>query len=787
MRLTTVYLRFFRSFNYDYERRAMPSPDRPEWETVDGQERPFIRIPIEDDVTAIVGANESGKTHLIVAAIQALTGDDIDRGDFCRYSQLFSVEEDGLRNPDLGVEVAIEAHDFDQLDSAPGELKAGDRLVLLRVGGGPPAFHTPSGDPLELSDADQAEVLARLPVPKTIDTHVAIPDTVSYSALRGEAPGPLGTRSRRRRLGEVLTGLADTDGITAKVSDILSAISYEPANSDEEEIAAQQAIARKLLFDVARIDSQRVEDLEHAIRDDKEGQAKALEGQMNQALSRRLNFARVWRQDAEFELLIDAHEHGISFTVHDRTGRSYSFDERSTGLRYFLSYYVQLLAMDLPDDRTAVLLVDEPDAYLSGEGQQDLLQILEDFTRPHDKPRHDQVVYVTHSPFLINRNAGHRIRVLDKGTNDQGTRVVKDVAQTHYEPLRSALGDHVAETAFIGGSNLVVEGLADQVLLAGLSSRLRRIKANPLSELLDLNQVTIVPAGSAASVPYIVYLARGRDELKPACVALLDGDQAGKDAVKRLKRADVGKKELLADDFILQLGDWAGREEIELKASEGVEVTETDDLIPVEIAVHAVRTSAERILGVSEEAAKQLDADTIKAALPNHNGNLWDSLEDVFAATFDGAELPKVAFARETISYLNGLALNSSASGVKELEHNFRLLLRELAARLGEADRQEGDRRRAAELYRLVREFGADYPQRLTKDEANQALRRIDSGLERGDPGDEAVRAEVARLRQEFKLGQQPSDEVDDFSEFARRVEALPVIRRSGAQRDATR
>lgn len=787
MRLTTVYVRFFRSFNYDYERRALPSADRAEWEAVDGQERPFIRIPIEDDVTAIVGANESGKTHLIVAAIKALTGEGIDRGDFCRYSQFFSVEEGGLRNPDLGVEVAIEKGDFNDLESAPRGLKPGQRVIVLRLGGDAPTFHAPSGEALELSGAEQAAVLASLPAPETIETRVAIPDSVSYAALRREAPGPLGTRSRRRRLSDALSGLADTEGIGAKVSDILAAISYEPSDPDKERTAAEEAIARKLLFDVARIDPRRVEDLEQAIREDREGQAKALEGQMNQAMSRRLNFARVWRQDAEFELLIDAHEHGVSFTVHDRTGRSYSFDERSTGLRYFLSYYVQLLALNLPEDRSAVLLVDEPDAYLSGEGQQDLLKILEDFARPHDRSRRDQVVYVTHSPFLINKNAGHRIRVLDKGTNDQGTRVVKDVAKTHYEPLRSALGDHVAETAFIGGSNLVVEGLADQVLLAGLSSRLRRIKAIPLSELLDLNQVTIVPAGSASSVPYIVYLARGRDELKPACVALLDGDQAGRDAVKRLKRADVGKKQLLADDFVLQIADWAGRGDVELKTTEGVEVTEIEDLIPVDVAVHAVRTSAKRVLAVGEDEAKKLDAESIRAALPKYNGTLWDSLEDVFAIAFDGAQLPKVAFAREVISYLNGVALSSAASGVKDLQHNFQLLLRELAKRLTEAEQQEGERRRASELDRLVREFGADYPERLAKDEANQALRRIESGLERGDAGDEAVRADIARLRHEFKLGQHPLEDVAEFPEFTRRIEALPVIRRAGAQSDATR
>ncbi|MFC9871717.1 OLD family protein [Nocardia salmonicida] len=79
-----------------------------------------------------------------------------------------------------------------------------------------------------------------------------------------------------------------------------------------------------------------------------------------------------------------------------------------------------------------------------------------------------QVVYVTHSPFLIDKNHGERIRVLEKGDADEGTRIVSNAARNHYEPLRSAFGAFVAETTFIGNCNLMLEGQADQVLLAGL-------------------------------------------------------------------------------------------------------------------------------------------------------------------------------------------------------------------------------------------------------------------------------------------------------------------------------
>src|SRR5690606_3575261 len=109
-------------------------------------------------------------------------------------------------------------------------------------------------------------------------------------------------------------------------------------------------------------------------------------------------------------------------------------------------------------DGWEMLLMDEPDAYLSSQGQQDLLRIFDAFAHPDEGgSRPVQVVYVTHSPFLIDRNHGERIRVLEKGTDDEGTRVVNDASKNHYEPLRSSFGSFVGETAFIGHCNLMVE------------------------------------------------------------------------------------------------------------------------------------------------------------------------------------------------------------------------------------------------------------------------------------------------------------------------------------------
>ena len=163
-----------------------------------------------------------------------------------------------------------------------------------------------------------------------------------------------------------------------------------------------------------------------------------------------------------------------------------------------------------------------------------------------------QVVYVTHSPFLIDKNHGERIRVLEKGDGEEGTRVVSNAARNHYEPLRSAFGAFVAETTFIGNCNLMLEGQADQVLLAGISSLARRLGST--GETLDLNTLSLVPSGGAEHIPYMVYLATGRDVDTPAVTVLLDSDAEGDGIAEELKRGYRDRR-LIDDEFVIQIGD----------------------------------------------------------------------------------------------------------------------------------------------------------------------------------------------------------------------------------------
>ena len=84
MFLKSVLIRFYKSFNYDYLRKSDSKVKAPlPWETFDGMWYPYVTIPIEQDITAVVGENESGKSHLLHAIEQGISGQEITREDFC--------------------------------------------------------------------------------------------------------------------------------------------------------------------------------------------------------------------------------------------------------------------------------------------------------------------------------------------------------------------------------------------------------------------------------------------------------------------------------------------------------------------------------------------------------------------------------------------------------------------------------------------------------------------------------------------------------------------------------
>jgi len=760
VKLKRVDVRFFKSFNFDYELKAKDEHDDrepPSWEISAGKWHPFVRVALDREITAIVGANESGKSQLLDGIEAALTGNSIRRQDFCRYSDLYSVKKDEIRLPEFGAWFELE--DGDALASIPA-LHGVKEFGLYRPGADLP-FLVVDSQRVEIDAAQLASLEVVLPSFHKLETDLAIPDSVSIARLAGRTVQPF-ARGERVSLLSTIFGAEPTEAALGKA--LFPVVTSSGAPADPKKADAEFELARKLLVDAAGIDRRAFDELLEALADGREGQVEGLVGKMNATIKENLNIQRWWTQDKDFDLLVEAREHELAFTIRDRTASTYSFKERSQGLRFFLSYFVQLTAHRLQNTKPDVLLLDEPDAYLSSVGQQDLLRVLHDYAFPEDESPRSQVVYVTHSPFLIDKNAPHRIRVLDKGSEDEGTRVVRDAANNRYEPLRSALGAYVAETAFIGGQNLFVEGAGDQILLAGLSSHIARRSASTAG-VLDLNSVTVVACGGADAVPYMVYLARGRDTVKPACVALLDGDQSGQNAERVLLRGEARRKRILQDRFVIRLDTWA--------ADSGLfkpgEVEEIEDLVPIALARRAVLNYVARFADLTEAQADHFSIELITENVKNASGRIWNGMIEALKAAFPDEHMEKAGFAREVVELLG---MKTEVEGSGAIRERFNSLLRLLSETLMEAAAEESHERSDDRLHRAIQTFLRDHPKGMRKFDAQRTLRTINAALADTDHADQ-IRKIVTQIGRDYELADLTNPNVPRFEQFKDDVKAL--------------
>ncbi len=189
-----------------------------------------------------------------------------------------------------------------------------------------------------------------------------------------------------------------------------------------------------------------------------------------------------------------------------------NLDDRSRGFKWFFSFYVTFAADTQGGSAAnAILLLDEPGLYLHARSQGDLLSHFEkDFT--------NQIVYTTHSPFMVPTNHLETIRTVSIG-EETGTTVTNDPtgdARTLF-PLQAALGYDLAQSLFVGPRNLVVEGVTDYWYLSAASTYLAEKGETSLGD-----HITLTPAGGAQKIPYMVALLTSE---KLNVVALLDHEK----------------------------------------------------------------------------------------------------------------------------------------------------------------------------------------------------------------------------------------------------------------------
>ena len=202
-------------------------------------------------------------------------------------------------------------------------------------------------------------------------------------------------------------------------------------------------------------------------------------------------------RDVRVQFRIDANQISTSVLDPKRDSVPINLSERSRGFQWFFSFYVTFAAdTDGGEASNAILLLDEPGLYLHAKSQGDLLNHLDGGFR-------NQVIYTTHSPFMVPTHKLDSVRTVN--ISDEFETTVSNNPSTGDSktlfPLQSALGYDLAQSLFIGPKNLVVEGVTDFWILSSISGYLHDTRRSGLAR-----DVTITPVGGAQKIHYMVAL-----------------------------------------------------------------------------------------------------------------------------------------------------------------------------------------------------------------------------------------------------------------------------------------
>lgn len=265
---------------------------------------------------------------------------------------------------------------------------------------------------------------------------------------------------------------------------------------------------------------------------------------------------RDWWKQGEYRFRFQADgDHFRIWVSDDKRPEDIELEGRSTGLQWFLSFYLIFLVESSLSHRDAILLLDEPGVTLHPIAQKHLSAFFENLSKTN------QILYTTHSPFLV--NADHLDRVKAVYVGEDGTTQVSSnlragegsASQTNsIYPVHAALGLSVSDALLQGCQLVIVEGTSDQHYLTAIKNYL--IAQGAFS---PKREIVFVPSGGVRGVGPIVSILGGKNEALPYVV--LDSDASGRDFSQRL----ISGLYQGAETRVLLIGDYCkvGNAEIE--------------------------------------------------------------------------------------------------------------------------------------------------------------------------------------------------------------------------------
>ncbi|WFU19425.1 AAA family ATPase [Bradyrhizobium sp. CB3481] len=501
-------------------------------------------VTIQPDVTCVVGKNESGKTAFLQALHRFHPAQPNVTFNAQRQYPAW-LEKQHRRQKDINQHCPItctfelEKHDLEAIEQVLGSgvLKK-STIPISRTYSDHFRWTVEINEPAVVTHIARG-LLGSTPTPTSIDELNGLINTLGNSTHTDEAK----IAADRSLASEITQARDQALGKCTSVNDRLWELlqprlpkffyfddySQLPASVNirellakkKEELAPGELTARSLL-ELGGADN------EYLLNPDYETRKRELENIANAITHQVLTF---WstnpelRTDVDMTLKQTQTANGQQTVLDELKIRLYdnrhllslSFDERSTGFRWFFSFLAAFSEYE-SSDSPVVILLDEPGLGLHARAQADFLRFIDDRLS-----KRCPVIYTTHSPFMVQPGKLERVRLVQDGGREVGSRITANVLSTDRDtlfPLQGALGYDMVQHLFIAPHNLIVEGTSDFTYLNLLSTHLGSTGRTGLDP-----KWSIIPVGGADLIPSFVALLGNHLDLTVLIDARKEGNQ----------------------------------------------------------------------------------------------------------------------------------------------------------------------------------------------------------------------------------------------------------------------
>lgn len=489
------------------------------------------------NITTLVGVNEAGKSNLLKALwkLKPARGGAIDELHDMPTSELSELKGHESTVPFIAAKFAIGESDVERICTEhkcqienlteicckryyDGEYEWGvndsAKFLIEEVGDNP---ETASQD---LTSSSTDSTMVDMPTSQRNSIlEGAIPSFVYYSNYGNLSSHVYLPYAKKWLNGESVQGIDTNEDQVRTLKELFSFVHLEP-----DEIINLGRDPREIAKARSSYDIPNKQEIERAEKDKQERTIL-----LNSAGSMLTSKFREWWRQGDYVFRLAADGDYLTIWVSDeRRPTEVDLSDRSTGLQWFLSFFLVFLVEAHESNAGAILLLDEAGLSLHPKAQHDLIGFMEELSKGN------QIIHTTHSPFLIDTDNIDRCVAIY--VDDNGYTVASNnlrdgagkLEENSIYAVHAALGLSVSDVLLAGCRPVIVEGPSDQYALSAIKQKLIELgKIHPDRELV------FMPAGGNKGINAISGVLGAKDGLPPV---ILDGDKPGKMSANNLKK-----------------------------------------------------------------------------------------------------------------------------------------------------------------------------------------------------------------------------------------------------------